>query len=809
MSGHESTGSKALDYALAYARLGWPVIALRPAGSKYEDICGSRRTARGVEPASKSGFKDATTNADIIKAWYQKGPGNGVGIYPGGAGLLALDVDTKCGKRGPEQLEALQDLIGQRLPETLTQQTPSGATHLIFRLPSDVSDLGNSALPNCPDVDIRAHKGYIAAEGTATSVGKYRFLDWDPLDDADPEIAEAPKWLIDLLVKVNGQSPNSIMTQPSSQSLSVLTSIPRIDIDGIPAELKSLVMDGVPHGSRSQQFHHAVGWLKDLGYGESQVVALLNEYPRGIGEKYAGRMAAEVQRCWSKLRYPINTGPNPLEDHPLAQFIDISQEIRPPRMIIPRLIQEGLVIIAGRSGSGKTTVLVPLMLKVIGIGHPNDPLMPRHWRHVIYIAEDPDQVQRVLIGACRLSANPWDLGTVQDRFHLVWAKRLPADEAVRVGPLYRERYTRYVGDVELRPVVVMDTRSAVLDIDDENDNGAASKAVAALRQKFEGLPLIVLGHTARHITTDDRGAVRQMGVRGASAWEGDVEQTMYLVRDKTDDQYLLMGKKRFEDAIDLRLVTRTEKTMAKDEWGVWVPITVRWCEWFEPLEHESTRQEIPASDSRAEQKAQAKMKEREKMRLAILDNVMKAFEEGLPVSKTALKGKTFGNAKQKGDYIAELIDEQWLVEIEIPKEQRKNNAIRSYLIALTEEERDAYLRDGSLPSKKASCPPSVTKRFAEISLVPETRGQEEDSPPTAGVNDANPLVPDPLVLLKEKSAGTSGMGLKAPNSGAHSKGRKNDRERSRTTQNGRDLKGTVLPVSDRRIPSAMQVTEAT
>ncbi len=808
MSGHESTGSKALDYALAYARLGWPVIALRPAGSKYEDLFGSSKTARGVEPASKSGFKDATTNADIIEAWYQKGPENGVGIYPGGAGLLALDVDTKCGKRGPEQLEALQNRIGQTLPETLTQQTPSGGTHLIFRLPNDVPELGNSALPNCPDVDIRAHKGYIAAEGTATSVGKYRFLDWDPLLDDEPEIAEAPKWLIDLLVKVNGQNLNSIMTQPSSQSLSVLTGIPRIDIDGIPPELQRLVMNGVPRGSRSQQFHRAVGWLKDLGYVESQVVALLNEHPLGIGEKYAGRMAAEVQRCWSKLKYPITTDPILLEDHPLAQFIDISQEIRPPRMIIPRLIQEGLVIIAGQSGSGKTTALVPLMLKVIGIGYPNDPLMPRHWRHVIYIAEDPDQVQRVLIGACRLSANPWDLGTVQDRFHLVWAKRMPADEAVRVGPLYRERYTRYVGDVELRPVVVMDTRSAVLEIDDENDNGAASKAIAALRQKFEGLPLVVIGHTARHITTDDRDAVRQMGVRGASAWEGDAEQTMYLVWDKSGDRYLVMGKKRFEDAIDLRLVTRTEKTMAKDEWGVWVPITVRWCEWFEPLERESTRQEISASDSRAEQKAQAKMKERERMRLAILDNVMSAFEEGLPASKTALKGVIFGNAKQIGDCIVELISEQWLVEIPIPKEQRKNNAIRSYLIALREEERDAYLRDGSLPPEKTLCPPSVMKRFAGISLVPETRGEEEDLPPTAGVNEANPLVPDPLVLLKEKSAGTSGMGLKVPNSGAHSQGRKNDRERPGTTKNRPNLKGPVLPVSDQRIPSATQVTVA-
>jgi len=46
--------SSALTYALGYARHGWPVFPCMP-GSK--------------EPATRHGFKDASTDPDRITAW--------------------------------------------------------------------------------------------------------------------------------------------------------------------------------------------------------------------------------------------------------------------------------------------------------------------------------------------------------------------------------------------------------------------------------------------------------------------------------------------------------------------------------------------------------------------------------------------------------------------------------------------------------------------------------------------------------------------------------------------------------------------
>jgi hypothetical protein len=783
VNGQTSTAHKALDHALAYARRGWPVLPLHRPGKMLRG-----KPARGTEAAPEHGFYDATTDAQRIQAWYAQDPQQGVGIFPGGAGLLALDPDTKDGKQGPQQLLALQDRLGEQLPDTLVQQTPSGATHLIFRLPAGTPELGNKALPGCPHVDIRAHKGYIAAEGTTTTTGAYQWLDWCPLEDVEPEIADAPQWLVDLLVQANteGREPAGNAQHPTGVPDPV-PAVDVIDVHSLPPELRALVRGGAREGHRSDQFHHAVGWLKDLGHSLPQVFELLQRHPQGIAEKFAGRLQQEVERCWVKLKpaesQPANRGslldPADLVRHRLAQFVEIDHEVRPPRMVVPDLIQEGLVVIAGQPGSGKTTALVPLMLRVAGVGDLSDPLMPKHWRHVVYIAEDTGQVQRVIIGACRHGDRQRDMSTVRERFHLVSAQRMPADEMVMVGALYRERYTRSVGGVELLPVVVMDTRSAVIAVDDENHNGAASATIATLRQRFEGLPTIVIGHMARNVP-DSREAARTLGVRGASAWEGDVEQTMFLVReDKTGDRYLVPGKTRFEGALDVRLVTRTYRGMAQDDWGAWVPLTLRWCEQFEPMGRGDRQRE------KADAKAQAEVQATTELRGKILAVVAAARRAGTPLTKTALKDKVGGNAMRIAACRDALISEQWLVEIPVPP-PRANNAIKSFLIALDAAERDGCLRGEPLPQEKAAIPVSLRRPEGAIPPVPGNYVATAELDATARGEDEIPPVPIPPAPLKDANAGTGGMGLVAPNSVAHSRENQDGRERAGMTGTGRE-----------------------
>jgi putative DNA primase/helicase len=72
----------------------------------------------------------------------------------------------------------------------------------------------------------------------------------------------------------------------------------------LPADLLALIRDGVEVGRRSEQFHHAVGWLKQLGWTVAGIISLFEKYPEGIAEKYAARLQEEVERSFGKLSDP-------------------------------------------------------------------------------------------------------------------------------------------------------------------------------------------------------------------------------------------------------------------------------------------------------------------------------------------------------------------------------------------------------------------------------------------------------------------------------------------------------------------------
>ncbi|TGD94937.1 hypothetical protein EU555_30500 [Methylobacterium nonmethylotrophicum] len=68
----------------------------------------------------------------------------------------------------------------------------------------------------------------------------------------------------------------------------------------LPPDLDRLIRSGAPEGQRSEAFFHAVGWLKDLGWTVTAIVALLERHPGGIAEKYAGRLEPEVARAFDR-----------------------------------------------------------------------------------------------------------------------------------------------------------------------------------------------------------------------------------------------------------------------------------------------------------------------------------------------------------------------------------------------------------------------------------------------------------------------------------------------------------------------------
>ena len=404
------------------------------------------------------------------------------------------------------------------------------------------------------------------------------------------------------------------------------------------------------------------------------------------------------------------------DPHPLARFVAHAEHTPAVRWIIPGLIEHGVVTISGARGVGKTTALLPLAMVAAGLHHPDDPLAPKpgRWRHVVYIVEHVEQAQRIIAGIVRHGGLGISFEDVQERVHLVEARRLPPGEIAKVGKLYAEQFTRNVNGVAVLPLVVFDTKAAVFELENENDNSEASRAVAAIKQRFEGLPCWIIGHIAKaQFGADD---VKGLSDRGAGAFEADAIQNVYLVEDaKTKQRMLLLGKRRFEARwTELGVESHAAEVVAYDEWGDEERTWLRW----------GILAPLPQSRAEAQEQAQ-EAAERERlgdMRDAIRNAVQIAWQAGNPVSKTGLKSMVSGRASDVGRQVDSLLAEGWLHEIEVPSKQRINNNKVRFLICLDAAEHDAYRIDNVIPPAKGDYIPQSWRKPAKNAASQPSEG---------------------------------------------------------------------------------------
>lgn len=386
--------------------------------------------------------------------------------------------------------------------------------------------------------------------------------------------------------------------------------------------------------------------------------------------------------------------------HPFIQTDDWEEAPPAVKWIIPGVIQNDVVTISGARGVGKTTAILPLAMVAAGLHHPDDPLAPIYWRHVIYISEDTDQCKRIVSGMVEKGGLGIKWADVKERVHLVKAKRLDPAYVVEVGALYIERFTREVDGFTILPLVVFDTKSAVLDFENENDNSEASRAVALLRQDFCGLPAWVIGHIAK--SQFGRTDVAALSDRGAGSFESDVTQCLYLV-EEGGQRFLLLGKRRFEtDYLELKVESHVATVEARTEWGGVEMTKLRWGI------------VTPPNMSRSEAREQAKeAEERERrgdLREAILNAVQVAHQAGNPLAKTGVRAVVRGFKKDAILIEVEaLLSEGWLHAVDVPKGQRANNNKTSFLVRLSTEEHESFMRSGYVPEAKKVIPQSWLK----------------------------------------------------------------------------------------------------
>jgi hypothetical protein len=141
-----------------YLDMAWPLLPLR-----WEP---GKRNFR--QPLLEHGLLQASCEARVVEAWFERWPAMLIGIRTGcaplGAGICVLDVDTKPDKIGHLTMRALGFGDPPRTPMVVTQ---SGGRHLYFLSPP--GGFGNTQGARGrgigKDVDWRGNNGYVVGPG--------------------------------------------------------------------------------------------------------------------------------------------------------------------------------------------------------------------------------------------------------------------------------------------------------------------------------------------------------------------------------------------------------------------------------------------------------------------------------------------------------------------------------------------------------------------------------------------------------------------------------------------------------------------
>jgi len=201
-----------LAAALEYANRGWhvfPVYEVVTTGGEMQCSCkdGAACGSPGKHPRTPSGLNDATTDKNIIRAWWKRWPAASVAIRTGEiSGVVAIDLD------GSDGLLEWERLTAEHGPaETLTARTGSGGRHLFFAHPGLPIKTRTKILPS---VDVRGDGGYVvAAPSNHISGSAYEWLNAIP-------VAFMPAFVLNTLLGA-GESSAPIESLPLSPDLTL------------------------------------------------------------------------------------------------------------------------------------------------------------------------------------------------------------------------------------------------------------------------------------------------------------------------------------------------------------------------------------------------------------------------------------------------------------------------------------------------------------------------------------------------------------------------------------------------------------
>ena len=208
------------------------------------------------------------------------------------------------------------------------------------------------------------------------------------------------------------------------------------------------------------------------------------------------------------------------------------------KWVVDGVIPEGLTVITGQSGAGKTTALPGLAAAAAGFLHPRHPLQgPKNVRRrVVIVTEYPIQLKRLFAAA---EARGDLLEGWKDYINLVQGKKEKPDVWMEPLDMSGLITTCEVDGVVVNkgPLFIIDTMGYAFDLEDENSNDEIFKLIAGLKEAWgEDVSTWLVTHTAKGKDNKEP--------RGASAKRDAADHTVAIYQ-KNDRCFLEIMKTKY------------------------------------------------------------------------------------------------------------------------------------------------------------------------------------------------------------------------------------------------------------------------
>lgn len=489
MTAEPSPSMSMVDWALAYAQIGFwvhPVHSVRMGRCS----CGKKDCENpGKHPRTKNGFKDATVDEAAIRAWWEVWPSANIGIATGASGLVCVDVDPRHGGD-----ESWGDLKPSKVDlDTAISLTGGQGNHIIYKegqlpIPSYVGS-ERMASPLGPGVDVRARGGYfIAPPSTHVSGNEYA---WEQSPWEFPPLY-LPDWL---------EAKLAVGERKQGAPLSAAG-----------------MLDGVPDGARNDSIFRLASKMRRLDLPLDVAYDIAGRISDAANPPYEHRDAFKaVDSAYGRYAPSGDAYEDRTEQAPEEMFIDwpvfwaADQDDR-QWMAEPLLPAGRMVSLYAPAKQGKSLLALWIAAKVATGEHflGESRQAPRHVLYLDFEMTEDDVRER-------LENMGYGPGTDFSHFHYALLPSLPPFDTALGGKAILD-----MAELVGAEMVVIDTLSRVLK-GEENE----ADTVRAFSM-HTGRPLKQAGRTVLRV--DHAGKDLEKGQRGTSAKNDDADVVWQLTR---------------------------------------------------------------------------------------------------------------------------------------------------------------------------------------------------------------------------------------------------------------------------------------